>query len=41
MKETKLVIKGDEAYLKVVFEKEREEIIPKESVAVDIIWMTL
>ncbi|AEE94781.1 OrfB transposable element protein, IS605 [Acidianus hospitalis W1] len=37
MKESRLVIKGDKAFLKVIFEKPREESVePKESVAVDI-----
>jgi len=37
MREARLVIKGDKAFLKVVFEKPRKEKVePKESIAVDI-----
>ncbi|MFP3218710.1 MAG: RNA-guided endonuclease TnpB family protein [Acidianus sp.] len=36
MREARLVIKGGKAFLKVVFEKEEENVEPKESVAVDI-----
>jgi putative transposase len=36
MKEARLTVKGDKVFLKVVFEKEEEKVIPKESVAVDI-----
>ena len=36
MKEARLVIRNDKAFLKVVFEKEEEKVKPKESVAVDI-----
>ncbi len=36
MKEARLVIRDDKAFLKVVFEKEGEKVEPKESVAVDI-----
>jgi len=36
MKEARLTVKGDKAFLKVVFEKEEEKVIPRESVAVDI-----
>ncbi|MFP3203629.1 MAG: transposase, partial [Sulfolobus sp.] len=36
MKESRLVIKGDKAFLKVIFEKEEESVEPKESIAVDV-----
>ena len=36
MKEARLVIRNDKAFLKVVFEKEEEKVKPKESIAVDI-----
>ena len=36
MREARLVIRNDKAFLKVVFEKEEEKVEPKESVAVDI-----
>jgi len=36
MKEARLVIRNDKAFLKVVFEKEEENVEPKESIAVDI-----
>ncbi|QXJ32304.1 Transposase [Saccharolobus shibatae] len=36
MKEARLVVKGDKAFLKVVFEKPLEKVEPRESVAVDI-----
>jgi IS605 OrfB family transposase len=37
MKEARLTVKGDKAFLKVVFEKPREEKVePKESIAVDV-----
>ena len=36
MKESRLVIKDGKAFLKVVFDKEEEKVIPKESIAVDI-----
>jgi len=36
MKEARLLIKDSQAFLKVVFEKEPEQVLPKESVAVDI-----
>ena len=36
MKEARLVIRDDKAFLKVVFEKEEQKVEPKESIAVDI-----
>jgi len=36
MKEARLTVKGDKAFLKVVFEKKKEKVEPKESIAVDI-----
>ncbi|MFP3346675.1 MAG: RNA-guided endonuclease TnpB family protein [Sulfolobaceae archaeon] len=36
MKEARLVIKDGKAFLKVVFEKKKEKVEPKESIAVDI-----
>jgi transposase, IS605 OrfB family, central region len=36
MKEARLVVRDDKAFLKVVFEKEKESIEPKSSVAVDV-----
>jgi len=36
MKEARLTVKGGKAFLKVVFDKEEEKVIPKESIAVDI-----
>jgi len=36
MKEARLVIKGGKAFLKVVFEKKKEKVEPKGSIAVDI-----
>ena len=36
MKEARLVIRNDKAFLKVVFEKKKEKVEPKESIAVDI-----
>jgi transposase len=36
MREARLTVKGDKAFLKVVFEKEEENVEPKESIAVDI-----
>jgi len=36
MKEARLVVRNDKAFLKVVFEKEEEKVEPKESIAVDI-----
>jgi IS605 OrfB family transposase len=36
MREARLVVKGDKVFLKVVFEKEEENVEPKESIAVDI-----
>jgi IS605 OrfB family transposase len=36
MREARLVIRNDKAFLKVVFEKEEENVEPKESIAVDI-----
>jgi len=36
MREGRLKVKGDKVFLKVVFDKEEEKVIPKESVAVDI-----
>jgi len=36
MREARLTVKGDKAFLKVVFEKEEEKVEPKESIAVDI-----
>jgi IS605 OrfB family transposase len=36
MREARLVIRIDKAFLKVVFEKEEEKVEPKESIAVDI-----
>jgi hypothetical protein len=35
MREARLVIRNDKAFLKVVFEKEEENVEPKESIAVD------
>jgi hypothetical protein len=36
MREARLVIRNDKAFLKVVFEKPRESVEPKESIAVDV-----
>ncbi len=36
MREARLVIRNDKAFLKVVFEKKKEKVEPKESIAVDI-----
>jgi hypothetical protein len=36
MREARLVMKDDKAFLKVVFEKKEESVEPKESIAVDI-----
>jgi hypothetical protein len=36
MREARLVIRNDKAFLKVVFEKEEENVEPKESIAVDV-----
>jgi len=36
MKEARLVVKDGKAFLKVVFEKEKEKVEPKESIAVDV-----
>ncbi|ARM76143.1 RNA-guided endonuclease TnpB family protein [Acidianus manzaensis] len=36
MKEARLVIKDSQAFLKVVFEKEQEQIVPMDGVAVDV-----
>jgi len=36
MKEARLVIRNDKAFLKVVFEKKKEKVEPKESIAVNI-----
>ncbi len=36
IKEARLVIRNDKAFLKVVFEKKKEKVEPKESIAVDI-----
>ena len=36
MKEARLVIRNDKAFLKVVFEKKKENVEPKESIAVDV-----
>jgi len=36
MKEARLVVRNDKAFLKVVFEKKKEKVEPKESIAVDV-----
>jgi len=36
MREARLVVRGDKVFLKVVFEKPRESVEPKESIAVDV-----
>ncbi|BBD72004.1 hypothetical protein HS1genome_0393 [Sulfodiicoccus acidiphilus] len=36
MREARLVVEGDNAFLKVVFEREEESAVPKSSIAVDI-----
>ena len=36
MREARLVVKDGKAFLKVVFEKSKEKVEPKSSVAVDI-----
>jgi putative transposase len=36
MKEARLVVRGDKAFLKVVFEKPLKKIEPKSSIVVDI-----
>jgi len=36
MREARLVIRNDKAFLRVVFEKEEVNVEPKESIAVDV-----
>jgi len=36
MRESRLVVKDGKAFLKVIFEKSKEKVEPKSSVAVDI-----